>query len=180
MVEIETEIFKPVNRELMKHSKICLLVLFVFSSALYAQDTIPDETSTVYPRKNSFYFEVLGNAAVWSLNYDRILPIKNKFAMLLRVGGNEYHADDSDDLSFNILGAAGILYGTKLHFFESNIGYTYFTASPDRLTVLSAGYRFMGKKGLVIRASPMYIFNTEKVDSFGNGVWFGFSAGYAL
>jgi hypothetical protein len=98
-----------------------------FSTSLNAQDITPNEAGTVYQRKNSFSVEVLGNGAVWSINYGRIIPLKNKFAMLLRVGGNEYHPDDTDDLSFNMLGATGILYGGQIHFFESTIGYTYFT-----------------------------------------------------
>ena len=68
--------------------------------------------------------------------------------MLFRVGGNEYPPEDTDDLSFNMLRAAG--------------------------------YHFMGRKGMVIRASPMYILNTEKGDTFGNNFWFGLSLGYSF
>jgi len=159
---------------------ISLLILSVFSLELIAQDSISEKSGSVYPRKNAVYFEAMGNAAVWSVNYDRILPIKNGFALLLRAGGNEYHSQDTDELSFNLLGAAGMLYGSRIHFFETTFGYTYFSGSPDRLMNLTAGYRLMGREGLLIRVSPMYIVNTEKGDTFGNNIWAGLSIGYSF
>jgi hypothetical protein len=100
--------------------------------------------------------------------------------MFVRVGGNQYHGKDTDKLSFNFLGTTGILYGGHIHFFETSIGYTHFTGDPDRLIVFTGGYRFQGWKGLVIRATPMYIYNTEKGDTFGNSLWFGISFGYSF
>jgi hypothetical protein len=131
-------------------------------------------------RKNSIYFELGGNAALYSLNYDRIIPLTNKMALVIRAGGNEMHSDQTDTLSFNFLGTAGILRGNRIHFFEASLGYTYFWSDPDRLIVLTAGYRIQGLRGLVIRVTPMYIYNTEKGDTFGNSLWFGVSAGYSF
>lgn len=131
-------------------------------------------------RMNSVYFEVLGNGAVWSLNYDRIIYSREKTSLFLRVGGNEYHGSSTDNLSFNVIGAAGLINGGLKNFFEASLGYTYFSGSPDRLVVLATGYRFQGSGGLCLRLTPMYIYNTEKGDVFGNSLWFGFSVGYSF
>ena len=144
------------------------------------QDANIKESGIESIRKNAFYFEILGNAAVWSINYERIMPIEKKLAVFLRIGGNEYHGADTNDLSFNLIGAAGILYGGPKHFLDTGIGYTYFSGSPDRLIIFTGGYRFQGSKGLVVRATPMYIYNTEKGDTFGNSLWFGLSFGYSF
>jgi hypothetical protein len=157
-----------------------ILIHFILCSPLNAQKVNPKETGMERIKKNSIYFEILGNAAVWSANYDRVLPLKNDVAMFIRVGGNQYHGKDTDKLSFNFLGATGILYGGSRHFFETGIGYTHFSDSPDRLVVLTVGYRFQGKKGFSFRTTPMYIYNSEKGDTFGNCLWFGLSFGYSF
>jgi len=147
---------------------------------LNAQDSNFKESGMKNLRKNSIYFEILGNAAVWSVNYDRIIPLKNEMALFFRVGGNQYHGKDTEKLSFNFLGTTGILYGGLIHFFETSIGFTHFLNDPDRLIILTGGYRLQGRKGLIIRATPMYIYNTEKGDTFGNSLWFGISFGYSF
>jgi len=157
---------------------ICTHVLICLSTM--AQDFIQAEHGMKNVRKNSVYLEVLGNGAVYSFNYDRLIPVKDSLAMFLRVGGNEYHGMDTNELSFNFLGEAGILYGGSYHFFETGAGFTYFSGSPDRLIILTTGYRYQGKRGLLIRATPMYIFNTEKGDTFGNSLWIGLSIGYSF
>ena len=157
-----------------------LSLLLSCVGALNAQDAGLKESGMKSVRKNSIYFEMLGNAALYSVNYDRIVPLKDKISLLLRVGGNEMHASDTDTLSFNFLGTAGILCGRYIHFFETSLGYTYFSGDPDRLIVFTGGYRRQGPKGLVIRVTPMYIYNTEKGDTFGNSLWFGLSCGYSF
>ncbi len=164
----------------MKIVSAVILIHILVSSILNAQDTDLKGSDIKSIRKNSIYFEILGNDAVWSVNYDRIIPLKDKTALFLRFGGNQYHGKDTSRLSFNFLGTIGILYGGPLRFFETSIGYTHFLNYPDRLFILTGGYRFQGRKGLVIRATPMYIYNTEKGDTFGNCLWFGLSFGYSF
>ena len=162
-------------------TKICFILISTFVCAyLSAQEEKTVDPVNKNIRKNVFYFEILGNAAVWSINYERIIPVKEKIAIFIRAGGNEYHGADTNDLSINIIGATGILFGGLKHFLDTGIGYTYFTGSPDRLVVLGAGYRYQGPKGLLLRAIPMYVFNSEKGDTFGNSIWFGLSFGYAF
>jgi hypothetical protein len=162
--------------------KISAFILFhiLVSSILNAQDTKINVPGINNLRKNSIYLEILGNAAVWSLNYDRTIPLNNELAVFIRAGGNEYHGRDTTGLSFNLTGAAGILHGGPVNFLEAGVGYTHFLGFPDRLIILTAGYRLQGRKGLVIRATPMYIYNTEKGDTFGNSLWFGLSLGYSF
>ena len=147
---------------------------------MHAQDANLKDSGMKNIRKNSFFVEIFGNGSVYSVNYDRILPLKNKLALFLRVGGNEYNGEDTDKLSFNFLCATGILYGGPKHFLDTGIGYTYFMNFPDRLIAISGGYRFQGPKGLLIRATPMYMYNTEKGDVFGNSLWGGLSVGYSF
>ena len=158
---------------------LCLGFIFICDSG-NAQDADLKESGMKNIRKTVFYFEIMGNAAVWSVNFERIIPVGKKLGIFLRIGGNEYHGADTNDLSINIIGATGILYGGSKHFLDTGIGYTYFTGSLDRLIVFTGGYRYQGSKGLVIRATPMYIINTQKGDTFGNDIWFGLSFGYAF
>lgn len=164
----------------MRVFSIFFLGYILICGTLNAQNANLKESGMKSIRKNVFYFEILGNAAVWSVNYERIILVEKKLAVFLRIGGNEYHGADTNDLSFNLIGAAGILYGGPKSFLDTGIGFTYFSGFSDRLIVFSGGYRFQGPKGLVIRATPMYILNTEKEDTFGNSLWFGLSFGYSF
>lgn len=167
-------------------SKPLKIVLYLFLVHLFcygflnAQDSTSQDQEIKSIRKNSFYFEILGNGVVWSINYERIFPLKDKMAMFLRVGGNEYHGEDTNDLSFNIIGATGILYGGPKNFLDVGVGYTYMSGFPDRLVAITAGYRYQALKGFLLRVSPMYICNSEKGDTFGNSLWVGLSLGYCF
>jgi len=159
---------------------LILFMVHIICSSLIAQVTKSKETEIKRIIHNTIYFEILGNGAIYSINFDRIIPLKNRIAMFLRVGGNQYHGKDTDKLSFNFLGATGMLYGGPRRFLDTGIGYTYFSGSPDRLITFMGGYRFQGDKGFSFRATPMYIYNSEKGDTFGNNLWFGLSFGYSF
>jgi len=164
----------------MKALLISLLCQLVFCVSMEAQSTGFITPGLEELRKNSLYLEILGNGAVYSFNYDRLFPIKKTMALVLRVGGNEYHGSQTDEKSYNFLGSIGLISGKSRHFVEPGLGYTYFSGSPDRLIILSVGYRFQGRKGLLVRATPMYINNSQKGDTFGNGLWFGTSIGFSF
>jgi len=164
----------------MKVISVSFFCLLMFCAFTRAQDTGKSIRNKETPRKNSLYLEILGNGAVYSFNYDRLFPIKKPLALVIRVGGNEYHASDTEEKSYNFLGSVGLISGKSRHFVEGGLGYTYFSDSPDRLTIFSLGYRFQGRKGLLVRATPMYINNSEKGDTFGNGLWFGTSIGFSF
>lgn len=164
----------------MKTLTLFLVISLLNFSNLWSGESIIPDNGTPGLRKNSVYFELLGNGAIYSINYDRIIPMKSDLQMVLRFGGNEYHGIRTEGLSFNFIGAAGILYGTRVHFFEASLGYTHFLREPDRLFILTAGYRLQGRKGLVIRVTPMIIANTQFGNTFGNGFWIGVSLGYSF
>jgi hypothetical protein len=165
----------------MKILLISLLCLLVVCVSVEAQSTSLSTPGLEEHRKNSLFLEILGNGAVYSFNYDRLIPIRKKpLALVLRVGGNEYHGSKTEEKSYNLLGSIGLISGISRHFFEPGLGYTYFSGSPDRLIILSVGYRFQGRKGLLVRATPMYRINSEKGDTFGNGLWFGASIGFSF
>lgn len=164
----------------MKALVFFLVMNLINSGMLWAQEGDKRDPGAPGLRKNSVYFELLGNGAIYSFNYDRIIPVKKDLLMFLRFGGNEYHGIRTDELSFNFIGAAGVLVGSRVHFFETSIGYTHFLGSADRLFVLTGGYRLQGRKGLLIRLTPMYIANTQTGDTFGNGLWIGVSLGYSI
>ncbi len=164
----------------MKNISIILVLGFFVGGPLKSQVPDPGKAEPFNIRKNSIYLEILGNGALYSFNYDRIIPLKQNLLLVLRVGGNEYHGMNSEKLSFNFIGTGGILLGSRNHFFESSLGFTLFQREPDFLITLSSGYRYQGRKGLVIRLTPMYIINTETGDVFGNSLWFGLSVGYSF
>ena len=170
----------PVRVKIPFALKILIPCLFYLITNLHAQQNTAIDSSRNDIRRNTAYFEFLGNGVIFSFNYERLFPLKEKLAMFGRVGVGEYHGEDLDGLNFNLVVAPGILYGERKHFFETSLVYTYMTAYPDNLIALTLGYRYQGTKGFVFRLTPMYIYNTEKIDSFGNTVWFGFSLGWAF
>ena len=164
----------------MKYAVTFLLICVLAGNKLTSQGVDLQNINFSSVRKNSIYFELLGNGAVYSFNYDRIVPLKQELALVVRIGGNEYHGISNNRLSWNLIGAAGILVGSRYSFFETSLGYTHFLREQDRLIILTGGYRFQGRKGLVFRATPMFIINTETGDTFGNSLWFGLSLGYSF
>jgi hypothetical protein len=140
---------------------------------------ITSEKKSAGLKKNSVYLEIMGNGAVYSFNYDRIFPLKEDLALVFRIGGNEYHGVRTTEPSYNFIGTAGVLHGGPRNFLEAGLGFTWFSGYEDRLVALSTGYRFQGRF-LMFRAAPMYIYNSEKGDTFGNCLWFGLSFGFTF
>ena len=124
----------------MKALIIFLLCQLVFCVSIEAQNNNLITPGLEELRKNSIYLEIIGNGAAHSFNYDRIIPIKKKQVLVLRLGGNEYHGSNTEKKSYNFLGSIGLIIGKSRHFVEPGLGYTYFSDSPARLTILSFGY----------------------------------------
>jgi hypothetical protein len=163
----------------MKSFFFLIACFSLITISLNAQNDSTIHSERIIPRKNAIYFEAMGNGALYSINYDRIFLLINEGAVFFRLGGNEYHGISTENLSFNIIGAAGILIGKHYSFFESSLGYTHFLNEPDRLIIFTFGYRLQGRKGLLVRATPMIVFNTQTGNTF-HGLWFGLSLGYAF
>jgi hypothetical protein len=166
----------------MKVVTVCLFVIFAFGS-FNAQDVSSEVNNG---RQNAIYFELFGSGVLYSINYDRTLSLNDDWGVFFRVGGNEYHGEDTDGNSFNFLIGSGILFGKTKHFLELGAGYIHFLREPDRLFSITTGYRFQGFKGLILRVTPMYINNFDTGDAeigddtFGNSFWFGLSVGHSF
>jgi hypothetical protein len=144
---------------------------------LHAQ--VKETNFSLKDRNNSVYFEALGNGGLFSINYERTVLKKDNIRGFLRAGASEWHSEDTDKLDVGVIGEAGVLIGGSHHFFDCGLGITLWTKDLERFVVPRIGYRYTGKKGLLIRVSPaMFIINSEP-DSFG-GYWIGIALGYGF
>jgi hypothetical protein len=157
-----------------------LIAFFLLSGTVFGQTDLKGRGSNVDFRKNSLYLELLGNGGVYSVNYDRMIPMNVREIISLRVGLSTMYEKDSEILHPGFVSEVGVLSGGVLHFFDAGLGYTMFQGFPDRLIIFRAGYRYMGTKGFMFRAAPMYIYNTESGDVFGDSLWFGTALGYTF
>ena len=121
--------------------------------------------------KNSVYAELGGNGMFASLNYERILALSEKAALAPRVGFGFWEVP-LPLLELTLLG------GGK-HAFETGPGITWMPGSGSFVVTARAGYRFMGKKGLLIRAAPMLWLGINE-GSTQPLFHFGISAGYSF
>ncbi len=162
---------------------ICIIFLVLLCFPGQAQEVDTADTTPSRTRKNAVYLELLGNGILYSVNYERSFPVGEKLSLFGRLGANEYTGDSLLNIgkrNFNFIFGSGILYGTDQHYFEAGLAYTLATSYSDNLVALTAGYRYRARKGFLLRITPMYIYNTEKVDSFGNNPWIGISLGWAF
>ena len=88
----------------------------------------------------------------------------------------------ADSSRIYIISEAGLIIGKQNNFFDASLGYTRSLYKPDmdNFIIFRAGFRYSGPKGLLLRFSPMYVYNTQKGDVFGNVFWLGASLGYAF
>ncbi len=158
--------------------KLPLAISFLLLAfALNAQIQEPTSSSNV--RNNSVYFEALGNGGLFSVNYDRTVFRKEKINGFIRIGMTEWHSEDTDELDIGMIGETGLLFFGPHHYFDTGIGITLWSKDLERFIVPRIGYRYVGKKGMLVRVSPaMFIINSEP-DSFG-GYWFSIAVGYGF
>lgn len=167
----------------MKSLSFILILSALFCLSLGAQDSNISGSSTKDLRKNSIYFELLGNGILYSLNYDRIIPLMENTAFVLRIGGNNLRSQTNPDPKINPLGEISFLYGGPKVYFDPGVGYTYvgYTYLSDDqygILVYRAGCRLQGKKGLMMRFGAMLLQHLGHEPSFRFNV--GLSLGYAF
>jgi len=148
----------------MKKQLLIILIL-IFGSLIVKGQTKPKVIKMDFKR-NAVYGEFLGNGLYYSINYERQFILKDNERITARIGFSD----------ITLITEFNYLVGGKNNFFEPGVGYTYFFNDPDNLVMIRAGYRYQGKKGLIIRIAPQWAFNTES-DSFG-GFWGSISLGY--
>ena len=83
-------------------------------------------------RRNLFYFELLGHGVFYSLNYDRVLPLKKSEILFLRIGAASATEKDSH-IHPGMVTEIRMLSGGERHFFDAGSGYPQFPGFPDKL-----------------------------------------------
>jgi hypothetical protein len=86
----EAMIALPERKRIPFALKILIPCLFYLITNLHAQQAAVIDSGWNDIRRNTVYFEFLGNGVIFSFNYDRIFPLKEKLALLGRTGVGEY------------------------------------------------------------------------------------------
>lgn len=92
--------------------------------------------------RNSLYFGIL------TINYARLFPQEN-VGITLAVGLSDIDV-------FGVLAESTLLMGDMKHFFEPGIMVAL--SSDYGFLMIRTGYRFQGSQGLLLRVSPMFVF----------------------
>jgi hypothetical protein len=183
----------------IKMKNITTILLFSILFEICVGQTI-DTTSATHKKttqqffpKNSFYVEILGNAMLYSVNYERMFFPKKRICLSLRTGVGYIPGKVMGDFMIPFL-TNGILRLTKNTFIELGFGmmiWTYNTVnqdvspySPDyvakgteiELTSV-AGFRYKSKKGFLLRIDYTPILMTYHKDYVP---WGGISLGYCF
>lgn len=144
-------------------------------------DTIPAaDTSDVKIKRNLFYFELFGNAGLYSLNYERCWITKPKFILASRVGFS--FLPNGKYVNQSYLYEQNFCYGKNGIYAEFGVGYTLhrkLVASCDKQSfiednmhwgLLRAGIRFQSnEKGTILRIGilPVLYYADSCERSFG-------------
>ncbi len=152
---------------------LLLLIPIAISHQLYAQEnSIPSASATNYI---SLYPELLGNSYTFSINAEYAhLFNQERNGIYLRGGAGYIY----NGLSYLFEG--GFLIGKNRNYLEVGIGYTEAIDTRDNDMIgIRAGYRRMGKRGVLLRISPMLAIMK---DEFGTEIWpwAGLSLGYSI
>ncbi|WP_157255790.1 hypothetical protein [Pedobacter sp. Leaf41] len=159
-------------------------------------------------KKNSIYLEALGNGVVYSLNYDRIIPISNQIKLVPRLGF-EYIPRSNPSVygKFNVPIELNILYhqnNSNPNFAEAGLGLGLFSLFNDykysmvgditektyklaKVTTLRLGYRhqkpaggLMYRAGILVRLTQDEFSKSRVGDDLFYVIWPGFSIGYTF
>ncbi len=147
------------------------------TSILLPSDQVPSGPNSMREiPKNSL---ILANDFLFSItiSYERLIPVHDRIGFMLR-GGTGITLESGEELVF--MGQVSTLLGKRRHFLETGVGY-YQTLnySPSYFPLI--GYRYMGFKGLSVKAFIDLLYFTEEswVDEWGQGkLGWGISIGY--
>jgi len=157
----------------MKH--LLLLISMTVSHHLLAQDNSITSASASAGDYISLYAELIGNSTTVSINAEYAhLYNQERNGIYLR-GGVGYIYNGT---SFLIEG--GFVIGKNRNYLELGLGYTAALDPDDEDMIgIRAGYRRMGKKGFLLRISPMLA-----IMKYKSGTelwpWAGLSLGYSI
>jgi hypothetical protein len=136
--------------------------------------------------RNALFAEVFTNGGLYSLNYDRIFFIKDRFGTTIRTGFF-FLPKGQGTMEGSVIIEPNVLIGNGKFFFESGIGFTHFVvfekplgeenatykqSDREEYVSLRAGFRIQSKEenGLFFRAgfTPIIYY----MDKEGSG-WYG-------
>jgi len=178
-------------------TKALALIPFIFLFGLInAQDEADEEKSI---NSNGVYFELGGNggnhgfigfldlniSAMITINYERIIPININKNIAFRLGAG-YMPNNWTNYAFPF--EVSYLFGAKSHVFEMGLGASYLISiggnSHESLVFFGRiGYRYRGKKGLLLRigftpaVDPEHFFFGGR---FPKNPFAGISVGYSF
>jgi hypothetical protein len=125
-----------------------LFFLFLVNT-LTAQET-PETRKYDFPRRNSIYLQ---NHLIFpTLYYDRVFPLGDHFGIIPKIG-IEFGLGYGNSLTLE----ASVFFGGNKHYGEIGIGNWLGAA------VIPLNYRYIGKKGLMIKAG--YAFAPGEIES---------------
>jgi hypothetical protein len=168
----------------MKYIYIAFIVSIFINSKAFAQ------SDSLEISRNLLYVEVGGAGGYGSVNYERVLSVKNKFMFTARLGLSSYHIKDfRNKFNPDILIPLAIngSYG-KNHRIELGLGQTLtnivlFDFSENKMTrrnnfhtFLSIGYRYQKSTGgMFFRFAYNQIFEFNEYLNHWAGISFGYS-----
>ena len=132
----------------MAQKLAAIVVAVILSVPSFGQKRDTSRTYMEGIPKNSVYGELGGNALFGSISYERILALNEKTAFAPRAGLGFWEAPV-------VLIELDFLFGGK-HSFEAGPGFSVLPAAEASVFTFRAGYRFMGRKGLLIRLAPLF------------------------
>lgn len=127
------------------------------TSILLPSDQIPPGPASIWEiPKNSL---IIANDFLFSvtISYERLIPVHDIIAFMLR-GGTGITLESGEE--FVIMGQVSMLIGKTKHFLETGCGY-YQTLNADPSFFPLIGYRYMGVKGLSIKAHVRVAYYTD-------------------
>ncbi|MCG2590562.1 hypothetical protein [Rhodohalobacter sulfatireducens] len=138
--------------------KCILIILFLFTSSALLALNVNDQKEDAYPRKNSFYTQ---NFIIFpTANFDRILPVNDKVGFISKIGFGFY------DTIVPILEASFFAHKKK-SYGEFGLGYWGFAGA-----VINVNYRFMGRKGFLLKGGFSFVPGEEGFPLLGLGYSF--------
>lgn len=143
---------------MIKVQKYFFIVLFLFSASASFAFNPSVQAEDQVPNRNSLYCQ---NFIIFpTINFDRVIPINRKSGFIPKVGIGYY-----DD--FVPILEASIYISKKRSYGEIGAGYWGFVGA-----VINSNYRFMGTKGLLVKAGFSYVPGEESFPLLGIGYSF--------
>ena len=153
---------------------------FFLIAAIFAAVQLPAQKSS---KRNTCYFEILGNGLVLSLNYERQITSKPGLGLHAGVAlagekpafplGAKYIFDLGKQRSFLEIGAGATL--AEQDMWETN--YNQPKADPYKAGFIpSIGYRYHARRGFMCRLNYTPVFNKYRTELF----YFGVSLGWRI